>query len=61
MPTEGEEVKELSHRLTQWVDRPGELALVTAQLRRYDEAYELRLCEGQYAVFVSEKRVGNGL
>jgi hypothetical protein len=61
MPTEGEEVKELAHRLTQWVDSPGELGLVTAQLRKYGEAYELRRCEGQYAVFVSAKRVDDTL
>ena len=59
MPPDGEEIQELAHRLTQWVDSPVELALVTAQLRKYDEAYELRRCEGQYAVFVSGKRIGD--
>jgi hypothetical protein len=48
---------ELSHRLTQWVSSPNELALVTAQLRKYGASYELRQCEGQYAIFVSELRV----
>ena len=61
MAPETEAGKELTHRLTQWVSSPNELALVTAQLRKYGAPYELRQCEGQYAIFVSELRVEDDL